>query len=305
MVADETTRRDPPSEEAADSADLSTLRMIVKSVPWAVGRSIQENGGTWEPAHDSQYAREVAEEGPFVGRSQTPVADAYSVAVMRHAAAIQHFADLARLLVPPRSTHGPATIVRSAIENCAWAWWALDPTIDVKQRIARGLSAVLENLNEAIHFPSVELRSESLENRDEIASDAAAHGMHVQRKEKDGSPVWVEEKPPSITKLIEMQLGEDGTIAYRELSAVAHGTLFGLTTRLKKARIELDQPGITLMEPAAPFAVLLYSIVIGLESFFQATDRRFSLYGWEMTHWNGWKREVKRALLPVLRRNAS
>jgi hypothetical protein len=227
------------------------------------------------------------------------------VAVMRHAAAIQHFADLARLLVPPRSTHGPATIVRSAIENCAWAWWALDPTIDVKQRIARGLSAVLENLNEAIHFPSVELRSESLENRDEIASDAAAHGMHVQRKEKDGSPVWVEVKPPSITKLIEMQLGEDGTIAYRELSAVAHGTLFGLTTRLKKARIELDQPGITLMEPAAPFAVLLYSIVIGLESFFQATDRRFSLYGWEMTHWNGWKREVKRALLPVLRRNAS
>jgi hypothetical protein len=304
-VADESITKDQPSnDDAADSEDLRALRMIVTGVPWAVGRTIEKNGGRWEPASDSQYTREVSEQGPFVGRSQTPVADAYSVAVMRHAAAIQHFADLARLLVPPRSSHGPATILRSAIENCAWAWWALDPAIDVKQRIARGLSAVIENLNEAIRFPSAELQSESLISRDGIASDAEAHGMHVQRKEGDGSPLWVEEKPPSITKLIEMQLGENGTIAYRELSAVAHGTLFGLTTRLKKARIELKQPGITLMEPAAPFGVLLYSTAISLDSFFDATDRRFSLYGWDVTHWNGWKREAKLALLPVLQRNA-
>ena len=57
-----------------------------------------------------------------------------------------------------------------------------------------------------------------------------------------------------------MQLGEDGTIAYRELSAVAHGTLFGLMTRLTQAKIELKQPGIMLTEPAAPFGALLYSI---------------------------------------------
>ncbi len=304
-MTEATTGRLPRAgNNGADSEDLRILRMIVKNVPWAVGRTIQENGGNWQPAPDSQYAREVSEEGPFVGRSQTPVANAYSVAVTRHGAAIQHFADLARLLVPPASAYGPASIVRTAIENCAWAWWALDPSIDVKHRIARGLSHMIENLNEVIRFPSAEVQSEAIAKRDDIAADAEARGLFVQRKVKDGTPLWVEEKPPSITKLLEAQLGENGTIAYRELSAVAHGTLFGLMTRMKKSDIDLGQPGVTLMEPAAPMSVLAYSIVIALESFWQASDRRFLLYGWDVAHWNGWKLESKKALLPVLKRNA-
>jgi len=304
-MTEATAGRSPRTgDDDAESEDLRILHMIVKNVPWAVGRTIQENGGNWEPPPDSQYAREVSEEGPFVGRSQTPVANAYSVAVTRHGAAIQHFADLARLLVPPASAYGPASIVRTAIENCAWAWWALDPSIDVKHRIARGLSHMIENLNELIRFPSAELQSEAKGKRDDIAADAEAHGLYVQRKEKDGTPVWVEEKPPPITKVIETQLGENGTIACRELSAVAHGMLSGLMTRMKKAGIDLGQPGITLIEPTAPMSVLPYSIAIALDSFWQASDRRFALYGWNVTHWNGWKREAKRAMLPVLKRNA-
>ena len=35
------------------SEDLRILHMIVKSLPWAVGRTIQRNGGNWQPAPDS------------------------------------------------------------------------------------------------------------------------------------------------------------------------------------------------------------------------------------------------------------
>jgi hypothetical protein len=100
--------------------DVGNLRLVVKNVSWAVGRTIERNGG-WDPRPGSQLVREIAEQEPFVGRSKSPVANAYSVALVRHISAMKHFEDLARLLVDESTAYGPASLTRTALENSAWA----------------------------------------------------------------------------------------------------------------------------------------------------------------------------------------
>ena len=56
------------------------------------------------------------------------------------------------------------------------------------------------------------------------------------------------------------------------------------------------------MQPSAAVESLTFAIALALRSFWEATDRRFLLYAWDLTHWNGWVRESKRLMLPLLRR---
>lgn len=135
----------------ADESGLESLRSILNSVSWAVGKTIQANGG-FDPRPGSKAAQDIAEQEPFVARSKTPVLDAYSVALMRLSSAAEHFEALARLIEAAALAYGPASLARTALENSARAWWALDPAIDVKTRIARGRTDVLANLNEVIRL---------------------------------------------------------------------------------------------------------------------------------------------------------
>jgi hypothetical protein len=285
-------------------ADLASINEVLMQMPSAVGRVIQANGG-FDPRPGSQLLREISEQGPFVGRRKMPVMNAYSVALARLLAAMQHLSDLARLLVAPASAYGSASLVRTTFENAAWAWWALDPEIDVKRRVARGLSGMIASLNEMIMYPLESIQAEAESTRDDIAADAETHGFYVQRKERDGSPAWVEEKPPRITRLLEAQLGQPGLVAYRELSAVAHGTLFALLNRMKKADVPSVADGVALMQPSVPMDSLVLGSTLALESFWQATDRRFQLYGYDVEGWNLWVVESKNRMLPLLRKTYS
>lgn len=281
--------------------DLATIRAVLTQIPAAVGRTILANGG-FDPRPGSQLLREISEQEPFVGRYKTPVMNAYSIALARLLAGMQHLADLARRLVEPATAYGPASLVRTTLENCAWGWWALDPDIAVKLRVARGLSDQIRSLNEVILFPFESIQAEATAKRDDIAADAETNGFIVQRKEKDGSPVWVAEKPPRITKLLEAQLGQPGTVAYRELSAVAHGTLFAIMNRMKEADVPSATEGVSVMEPSVSMNSLVLGSALALESFWEATDRRFHLYGYDVGEWKRWVIESKRLMLPLLRK---
>jgi hypothetical protein len=287
-------RSDVPTDN-----DLASLHRIVASIPEAVGRTILANGGL-DPRPDSQVLREIAAQGPYVGRRQKPVLNAYSIALTRWLSAMQHLVDIARVLDGPAATHGTASLFRTTLENSAWAWWGMDPEIDAKRRIARGLSAEIASLNEVILFPFETMQAEATSIRDLIASEAEALGFFVQRA-TDGSPRWVEEKPPTITRLLDSQLGEPGTVAYRELSAVAHGTVFALLYRMKRVDLPSTTDGMTTMEPSVPLDSLGLGITIALDSFWQATDRRFCLYGYDARDWNRFVLESKKLLLPLLR----
>jgi hypothetical protein len=298
-----------------EDAELKTLRSILESVAWAVGTTINANGG-WDPRPGSQAASEIAEQGPFVARSKTPVLDAHSIALMRLASATEHFTALARLIEEPAFAYGPASLARTALENSARAWWALDPALNVGMRIARGRTDVIVNLKEiirvldAIHEIATDeerannqdVRDKTTDTLSEIVADTEAIGLKVLRTKK-GVPISVEESPLGSTAVIAAQLGPIGRIAYNDLSAVAHGTLFGMASRLEEAGRLSTMDGVQLAKPIVTMPSLRNLIAVTLRSYRQAMDRRMQLYGWDMTHWQAWKKESAKLLIPLLRRS--
>lgn len=299
-----------------DDVELQTLRSILKSVAWAVGTTVKANGG-WDPRPGSQAAKEIAEQGPFVGYSKTPVVDAHSIALMRLSSATEHFSGLARLIEDPAFAYGPASLARTALENSARAWWAFDPTLDVKMRIARGRADLILNLKELVglldRIDQIATEAERAANKDvrdktmgtlsAIVADTETIGLQVLRTTR-GIPIGVEEKPIGPTAVIAAQLGDMGRIAYNDLSAVAHGTLFGMTSRLEKVGRIPTMEGVVLATTNLNMSSLRNLIAVALRSYREATDRRMKLYGWDMTDWNAWKKESARVLVPLLRQGS-
>lgn len=296
-----------------EDAELKTLRSILGSVAWAVGTTIKTNGG-WDPRPGSQAAKEIAEQGPFVARSKTPVLDAHSIALMRLASATEHFTALARLIEEPAFAYGPASLARTALENAARVWWAFDPALDVRMRIARGRTDVIVSLKEVIRvldaidqIATDEERAINQQVRDKtkgrlsaIIADTEAIGLKVLRT-KGGVPTGVEENPIGPTAVIAEQLGDIGRIAYNDLSAVAHGTLFGMASRLEEVGRLPTMEGVLLATPSLKIPSLRNLIAVTLHSYRQATDRRMLLYGWDTTDWQAWKKESAKLLVPLLR----
>lgn len=290
------------------------LRSILEKLPWAVGKTVEANGG-WDPQPGSQAAAEIAEQGPFVAYSRTPVLDAHSIALMRLSSATEHFSALAALMQgEPGFAYAPASLARTALENSARAWWAFDPALNVRMRIARGRTDIILNLNEiarvldaierqvsdAERWAHDKVRAKVADKLGVIVEDTEAIGLQVLRT-KAGKPFGVEEKPMGPTAVITAQLGDAGRIAYNDLSAVAHGTLFGMASRLEEVGRVPTMEGVFLAAPSAKTPALLNLIAVAIRSFREATNRRIELYGWDMTYWNAWKNETAKELVALLR----
>ena len=59
--------------------------------------------------------------------------------------------------------------------------------------------------------------------------------------------------------------------------------------------------GVALRKPSVKMPSLRNAIAIALRSYRQAFDRRMQLYGWDVTHWNAWKKESGELLVTLLR----
>ncbi|HEV2905860.1 MAG TPA: hypothetical protein VGZ50_00870 [Actinomycetota bacterium] len=75
------------------------------------------------------------------------------MAGLRLGAAAQLVHALSRLLLEPASVMGAAAVARVILENSTRASWALDPSLDVRMRIARGRTEVIRNLYDALSYP--------------------------------------------------------------------------------------------------------------------------------------------------------
>jgi hypothetical protein len=107
------------------------------SAPQALSRSLQGVGKALEEIHlrhhylpvlgsagEAEWARNEIYAG---GWTDTPVADAYSIATMKLAAARDHVSSLAQLIAPDPAPFATAAVARALLETSARAWWLLDP----------------------------------------------------------------------------------------------------------------------------------------------------------------------------------
>lgn len=290
---------------ADPQADLEELRSVLETVPLAVGLTIAQNGG-FEPAAGSQAAREIAEQGPFVGRSKHPVLDAHSIALLRLSSATEHFEALVRSITDPALAYGPASLARTALENSARAWWLLDPALDTKMRIARGRTEMISNFRQVARLPLPQAQAWAAARLADVIGDSQQVGFTPRRQRR--AIIGMEEAPIGATAVIAAQLDDLGRVAYSDLSSVAHGTLFGLVSRLGMVAPGENVPavaeGVTLVTPAADLGSLINGISVALLSFRGAMDRRFGLYGWDVTHWEKWKASSGAILKRLLRFDA-
>ena len=91
-------------------------------------------------------------------------------------------------------------------------------------------------------------------------------------------------------------------MAYNELSAVAHGTIYGMVSRMEEVARVPAMEGVALASPSVNMSSLLAGTGVALLSYQRATDRRFDLYGWHATYWKAWKVESAKILVPLLRK---
>lgn len=299
---------------------LQLFRDALDGAVLAVGQTIQLNG--WDPLPGSQAAAEIEAQAPFVARSRSPVADALAVAWVRLAVATTHVAGLSTLLRPPPNVLGSSTVARVALEASAKAMWALDPSLDVKGRIARGRATMISNLIDQLKYPrpvrpekhpresTKEYRSRVSDNEsfvsafdraqetlDAVITDTEAIGLRVERG-KTGKFVGVEEPLPGPTETIKKEFGDDGAMAYRHLSGIAHGGISSVINRMEEVE---SRPSSLLMQPKEVVGNHLVSLAAALLEFGKANDARIALYGWDPVKWLAWRietRDLMREMFP-------
>jgi hypothetical protein len=284
----------------------------------ATGETIQANG--WDPAPGSQAAGEIAAQGPFVRRSKTPVHDAYSFGFARLANATAHVAALSRLLKEEPNVYGAATVARIVLESSAKAAWALDVSLGVKMRVARGRASAIGNVIDVLGFPRPEQPQQEADEtdkafrarvdefdkimaeftkaettRDDLVADAQAIKLDV-KLDRRGRFLGVEEALPGHTETIKIQLGDEGAMAYRDLSGVSHGGMSSLLHRMDEVAAI---PGRALMKPTEDVGSHLASLAVAVLAFTRANETRIQLFGWDATKWVAWRlenRDVMRRL---------
>jgi len=149
-----------------------------------------------------------------------------------------------------------------------------------------------------IRIPAVQ---QSAQHRiEEFLNDAATAGVRV-RIDRRGKPLSIgEEAAPKITALIRDQLGPRGEVIYRDLSAVAHGFVLGMTSRMRPAEevpsflpVEED---VTYQQATANSRMLMIGMVRVCEGFAGAVDRLCKSHGWDATDWSATRTESLSAL---------
>jgi hypothetical protein len=253
------------------------------------------------PAPGSPAAQELEAQGQFaVPSMRQPVENCYGIAVMRLIAAADHLDSTARLLADPAQVYGQAITARAALETSARAWWALDPNLDLRTRVVRGMVDRMLSLQEGGKVPIRKLRAHQEARLDELVAVAEELEFRVRRDLK-GRPISIAGvAPPGATELIKKQEGKIGEVSYRILSAVAHGVLYGLMTSTEIVAPVVGQAASFVMpvfrvESVAPFAA------ISVLSFVHAFGRQVRLFGWNAPEFAAWWGRAAEEMKGILR----
>jgi hypothetical protein len=94
------------------------------------------------------------------------------------------------------------------------------------------------------------------------------------------------ENAPRPTEIIRSEFGTMGNVVYMELSALSHGGVSSLLSRMTPIAAST---GSTWMSPGGE-AEQLPILATVLPSTRKANGRRLKLFGWDAERWNAWRR---------------
>lgn len=200
----------------------------------------------------SPAAHHRAAEAPLVNavRGPAPVSHAQGEILLCDAAAVDHLASLAGVLMMPGNRgFSVATLARGAVEASGRAWWLLSAGT-AEELTRRWLTGRLNSLRwlvkETANDPSAQAANKELHA--ELAADALSLGA----TKADLQLSYTKLATQVINAAIEPGSGE---ILYARLSAVAHAERSGLASMLTRVG-ESPVPGASTMHVALPANVL-------------------------------------------------
>jgi hypothetical protein len=276
--------------------DLEVIRSILKNTVDIFGEVRANNGPT--PNQESAASSELKGQHEFAsGWKKKPVEASYSAAELRLGAAAGHVVALIRLLQDDLLPHGFATIARTILECSVRALWLLHAEADLRTRVIRGMVDEMKALIELAKMPGKDQENQTAIER--VSAGARELGFEV-KQDKRGNPFIEGVSVPGYLDLVRHYGdGKSAEIAYRYLSAVAHGELHGVLAGAKFSEHPTD-PNRLLLGPEFDMEALVLFVPTILLNFMNAVDRYLSLYGWDATDWNAWKATAHKEMARLL-----
>jgi|SRR5581483_8002887 len=261
------------------------------------------NGHGLVPAAESPAMSDLAAEDRFCRNGwQEPVGTAHSLAGLLCFAGVDHVTSYAKLFAspsPPIPVYSHFAVARAALEALGWGRWVADTTVDVDERVKRGVLLRLDGALNRKRLPISELK---------------VLGNEIIQRFRDGLPTgWSDiicntrqvrcggaELPrPRIVIAEVLRSGRGptpddlGGTLWGMLSGVAHSGEYAL---MLSAELVDDMPELA----AAPAANLFTSArtvhLIGatlLRAAIEGCTMRFRLYGWSSD--GAWEAAVEKA----------
>lgn len=137
----------------------------------------------------------------------------------------EHVTAFVKTMTEPVEPIACWTCIRSMLESSAISAWLFEPGIDPKTRVGRAFAHRFEGLEQqikfakAINLPEAAVREQENHIND-MENQAVSLGFTRLRNKKN-QLIGIGQQMPSATEMIKRMLDEE--VAYRLLSAVAHG----------------------------------------------------------------------------------
>jgi hypothetical protein len=207
---------------------------------------------------------------------------------------------LPRLLGQWVSSFSAFAIMRAGVDVLSRAWYLYDPVIDVRGRIARGMS-------EAVHGDRemVKLGVSSGQYAREIVATAEQLGFAVKRS--GPAVISIGAARPSSTELMQSMLGgsatpKTGERVWRLLSGMHHGSAHGLYLLFEPVSSRSSESGLALLRFRS--SLLPPLVAAFLMSFLLTAERKAEFFGWQPTPWSQWPEDPFRIMERALAMDA-
>jgi hypothetical protein len=232
---------------------------------------------------DSPAMAELNDEGRFKGAwGQRPVGSAHDWAGVLLVGAESQLRTMCRVVVGEPSLFGPQSLARSGLEMAGRAYWLTEPGIGVELRVARYETERLYNASELRRLRGDDARASEIEKT--ITETADVLGMELLRGKRYKHTHVVEERPMGNkvfkTLLQDVKPYALGHTMFSYLSAVDHGTIYGLLTAVGP-----DHPVDDLRPEMRPVAMSSFhmSQLLGVATigYGFAAHRHAELLGWD------------------------
>lgn len=258
--------------------------MLSQLVENGYAAHLAKTEGRAEPSADSAAMDELADQASLAGVwDSTPIDTAHThIGLLLTAGedAMGTFASVIMLDQTPIYSYVP--IARAGIECLALAHWLGEPGIGAKERVRRSLNERLSSAYEQSRLPGG-LNPEP--GRQARLLEATALGFQKTKSKRARLTCFAPE-PPTITRHIRRVLEDEevGTLMYSYMSAVSHGTIWGLIERA-------ETPPEPWVGPVATAAITISSKnIAGLAvalvlAHFNAFGGYLEHVGWDTSEW--------------------